>query len=122
MAVVGHLEAKMFTVSPQGNTGPLDLLQALSGAIDTGPQLVQIATGQTDQAVRIISATQGITTVIGFLIASDQDVTVKYNAGSVAIALNANGFHFLSGTSLTAVAVTNNSGSTANLRIWGIGN
>lgn len=117
MAAIARLEAKMSTTKPLGITGPLDILTALSVTIDTGPMLVQIANGVVAQAVRIFG-TQGITTATAVLISSDQTVTVFYNGGNQALTLTANGFHLLASTSITAMTITNNSGSTANISIW----
>ncbi len=117
MAAIARLEAKFSTTKPLGITGPLDILQAISVTIDSGPMLVTVATGVSAQAVRFFGA-QGITTATAVLISSDQTITVTYNGGNQAITLTANGFHLLSNTSITAIAITNNSGSTANISLW----
>ncbi|SRR6266849_4164577 len=119
MAGIARLEAKMSTTTPLGITGPLDIVQALAITIDTGPLLVQVVTGVSGQAVRIIG-TQGITTVTGLLITSDQTISVGYNGGT-AITLIASGFHMFSDTSVTAIAITNASGNTANVTMWLVG-
>ena len=117
MAAIVRTELKISSTLSAGLVGPVSFLRAVSAAIDSGPMLVQVATGITAQAVRIFG-TQGITTATVVLISSDQDVTITYNAGNQPLLVSANGFHVLSGSSITAMAVTNNSGLTANLSIW----
>jgi hypothetical protein len=119
MAGIARLEAKISTTTPLGITGPLDLVEALAVTIDTGPLLVRVLTGVSAQAVRIIG-TQGITTVTACLITSDQTISISYNAGT-AISLVAGGFHMFSNTSITAMAITNASGNTANVTMWLVG-
>ncbi|SRR5258706_2472686 len=119
MAGIARLEAKITSTIPSGITGPLSLLQALAVTIDTGPLLVHVLTGVSGQAVRIIG-TQGITTVTGVLVTSDQPISVSYNAGT-AISMTANGFHMFANTSITAMAITNASGNTANVTMWLVG-
>jgi hypothetical protein len=121
MAIIARFEAKMSTTKPLGITGPLDILQAVSANLDGGPMLVQVATGVTNQQIRIIG-TQGITTVVGFLIATDQNITVVPNSGTQGIPVNANGFILVSSTSLTGIGITNASGNTANVTVWTVGN
>ncbi len=119
MAGIARLEVKMSSTISSGITGPLNILKALAVTIDTGPLLVQVLTGVSGQAVRIIG-TQGITTVTGILITSDQNISVSYNGGT-AIPLTANGFHMFANTSVTAMAITNASGNTANCTMWLVG-
>ncbi len=119
MAGIARLEAKISTTTPLGVNGPLSLVEALAITVDTGPLLVRVLTGVSGQAVRIIG-TQGITTVTGLVITSDQTISVSYNGGT-AIPLTANGFHMFSNTSITAMAITNASGNTANVTHWLVG-
>ena len=117
MAAITRTDFKMATQLPSGLVGPIQFSRAVSAAIDTGPTLVQVATGVTNQAVRIFG-TQGITTATVVFISSDQDVSVIYNGSSQPLLLSAGGYQVLAGTSITTMGVTNNSGLTANLTIW----
>lgn len=86
-------------------------------ADETGWLTYEVADGVSEQAFPI-STTTGITTVDVFYITSDQAISWKCVAGETAIGLDANGAHCLFGTSLTAILVSNASGSTANVKIY----
>ena len=73
-----------------------------------------VADATSDESVDLA----GIATVDVFLITADQDITYKLNGSSDAITLDANGVHILFGTSITAVTVSNASGSTANVTVF----
>jgi len=78
----------------------------------------EVATGTTDGAISL----GPVTTATVVYVKSDQTVTVKHNASATAITITANGFILLFNTSVTALTVTNASGSTANMKIYFAGN
>ena len=77
-------------------------------------QEIAIATASTDTAVNF----GGVTTADVVVIYSDQAITVNYqlNTGT-DITIDANRPHVLMGTAMTALFVSNASGSTANIVI-----
>lgn len=95
---------------------PLSILRESNGVVAMGPMQVQVASGVTAQALRIVG-TQGITSIQTIMITSDKSITVSYN-GTAPVLLTAGGFQVLSGTSLTTVTVTNATLDTANLTLW----
>jgi len=120
MAIIARFEAKMSTTKPLGITGPLDILQAISATFDGGQSLVPVLTGVTNQQIRIIG-TQGLSTITGFILATDQTIFVVPNSGTQGIPVQANGFILVSNTALSSLGITNNSGFTANITVWLVG-
>jgi len=116
MPGVSRLEAKMSLTDRHGIIGPLAVVQALSQTEWVGPFTTQVADGVVEQAI-IVLGTQGLTTITALLITSDADISVTYGvaANNVPIPLNANGFHCMSDTSVTALSLSNSSGATANV-------
>lgn len=96
--------------------------QLISAAFDEagGMTLYEVATAVTDQAIPI-STTTGVTTIQGFYIKSDQTISLRQVAADTAWSVTANRPLLVTGTSMTALLVSNDSGSTANirLRVWG---
>lgn len=113
MAGIARSRVEMSVTGPLGIVGPLTLFPAIAVVEWFGPSTVEVADGVSGQAVAVIDA-QGLTTVTALMITSDQDIAVSYGGGT-AIALLAGHVHLLSGTSLTAMAITNASGFTANV-------
>lgn len=114
MPGISRCEAKMSLTDRHGTIGPLAVAQSLSQTEWVGPFTTQVADAVTEQSI-IALGTQGLTTITALLITSDRNVSITYGAaGSNApVNLDANGFHCMSGTSLTAVAVSNSSGAVA---------
>lgn len=75
---------------------------------------VQIGTGLTDQTIM----PAWMTTVTGLELWSDQDISLKLGAtgSNVAFTVSANMPVSMLGVSLSAVTVSNSSGSTANIQ------
>lgn len=98
---------------------PFPLDHALAVTEWMPPYNVQIPTATTEESV-VALLTQGLTTLTFVCITADQDISVTYGtAGSnVPVSLTAHGVHLLSGTSLTALAISNASGVTANVTIF----
>ena len=94
----------------------------LSVAFDEGGGMTnyEVATAVTDQAIPI-STTTGVTTIEGFYIKSDQTISLRQVAADTAWTVTANRPLLVTGTSMTALLISNASGSTANikLRVWG---
>lgn len=116
MAGVARATGKLVVSS---NLGDVDLpvLQAAEAVTAwVGPTTVQVATGVSEQSVVVIG-TQGLTTITDILITADQAISVTYGvaANNVPVALGANKFHLITGTSLTALSISNSSGNTANV-------
>lgn len=74
---------------------------------------LQLADATTDSSVNF----GGVTTSDIILISSDQAISWRAAATDTAIGLDANRVHVLVGTNLTAVLLTNASGSTANVKV-----
>jgi len=83
---------------------------------EVGWQEYQVTTGTSDQDIAF-NLTNGITTIDLMLISSDQTISYEINGADTTITLDANCVHALWGTNITALTVTNASGSTANLKI-----
>jgi hypothetical protein len=77
----------------------------------------EVATATTAQDIPI-SFTTGIAAVDVMLITSTYAITYFLNGSATAITLDANGVHLLCGTNITAMTVTNASGSTAVIKIY----
>ena len=96
--------------------------RALSVAFDEAGflPLYEVATAVTDQAMPI-STTTGIATITAFYIFSTQTITIRQVAGDTGEQVTANSPYLVTGTSRTALLVSNASGSTANilLAVWG---
>ena len=117
MAAVSRLEARMKIVDRHGTVRyPVNgsLTHQLSQTEWFGPYTVQVADGVSEQSLTALG-TGGLTTVTALLITSDTNIAITYGAAAsnVPVDLNANGIHAISGTSLTAIAVSNSSGATA---------
>jgi hypothetical protein len=82
-----------------------------------GPHSLTVADGVSEQAI-VPLGTGGLTTITFVQITSDVAVSVTYGTANVnvPVSLAAGGMHTLAGTSLTAIAISNGSGSTANVR------
>ena len=76
----------------------------------TGLQLVEVATGVSDQALSL----GGLTTAYSVALITDQVVTLKLNGGSETLTLRANEPILL--PTITAITVSNSSGSTAHIK------
>lgn len=72
-----------------------------------------LASGSVDSAVSF----GGVTTGDILFLTSDQSISWRQSLTDTAIALDANRVHVLCGTDVTAVYLTNLSGSDANVRI-----
>lgn len=119
MPAISHLKlfAEMVS-SRRGRTPlPLDVTQNLD---EGGYYEIEVATATTEEALVIISATQGIETIQTLVVTSDRDilVTLGVAANNVGVPCNAGGFVALARTSLTAVSISNSSGATANVGIY----
>ena len=62
-----------------------------------------------------------ITTIDVLYIDSDQAITYEHNGADTTITLDAGGFALLYRTNITALTITNASGSTANVRLGWFG-
>src|SRR3990167_416566 len=122
MAGTSHVEAAMSIIDRLGVIGPMRIAHAVSQTRWVGPVTITVATGTTEQAI-ITLGTQGLTTITALWITSDVNISVTYGAAAsnVPIALNAGAVHCMSGTSLTALAFTNNSGSLATVSYMAAG-
>jgi hypothetical protein len=60
----------------------------------------------------------GIAAVDIFYIESDQAVTIKINGSSDSITIDANAPYLTMGTNITAATISNESGSTADVKIF----
>ena len=109
------LDLKCVLLSGSVVYADLRLSLAEAEEIWTGSQLVVTAT--TDSALTLGPVTTGDV----FYITSDVAVSYKLNASATAVTLDAGGFHLYFGTSITAITITNASGSTATLKygVWG---
>jgi hypothetical protein len=116
MAGVARAEAKLTINSNQGNTHPLSVLSAEAVTNWVGPFNIQIPTGTTEQSI-VVLGTQGLTTITDLMITSDTDISVTYGTANVnvPVPLGANKVHLITGTSLTALSISNASGSTASV-------
>lgn len=116
MAGVARAEAKLAIDSNQGGVNPFSVLCAESVTNWVGPFTIQIATGVSEQSV-IVIGTQGLTTITDVMITSDTNISVTYGAAgsNVPVPLGANKCHLITGTSLTALSITNASGDTATV-------
>ena len=84
----------------------------------SGPMTIEIPTGVVKQGLVLFSA-GGLSTVSAVMLTSDQPVSITYGVAgnNDPIDLDAGGIHAMSGTNVAAMAVSNNSGVTANLTI-----
>lgn len=81
----------------------------------TGLQYAQIATGTTDEALPLGS----LTTAYVVALISDQAVSIKANGSATALTLRANEPVVI--PNVTALTITNASGSTANVQYIAVG-
>jgi len=86
-------------------------------ADETAWQTYELATGTTDQAIPFTLST-GVTTIDVVLIESSQAISWRQAAADTAVALDANRVHVLFGTNLTALLLSNASGSTAIVKVY----
>ena len=116
MAGTSHIEASMSVTDRLGTIGPIRVAHAMSQTRWVGPITVTVVTGTTEQAI-ITLGTQGLTTITALWVTSDVNISVTYGAAAsnVPVSLNAGAVHCMSGTSLTALSFTNNSGSLATI-------
>jgi len=77
----------------------------------------EVANGVTDSDI----FPQNITTITVFYLESDQDVTWEPDGADKRVPLDASKFAFLFGTSMTALTISNASGSTAKLKFGWFG-
>lgn len=122
MPGVSKVEASMLIKSRYGTIGLPPIVSELNVDEWAGPFTVEVPDSTTEQAVAVID-TQGLTTITALLITSNVNVSVTYGAAAdnVPVALNAGGVHLISGTSLTALALSNASGSTATVTYLVVG-
>lgn len=124
MAGVARLEGRMIVSTPLGDLsfpgGAVQSSEAVTAWV--GPTTVSVPTATSEQSL-VVLGTQGLTTITDFFITSDQDISVTYGTAvsNVPVALGANKFHALCGTSLTAISVTNTSGESANVTYFASG-
>ena len=117
MPGVSRVEARMSIVDRNGTVSypaNVPLRHQLSQTEWFGPHTVQVADGVSEQSLPALG-TGGMTTVTALFITSDTNISITYgaSASNAPVPLNANGVHEMSGTSLTAIAVSNSSGATA---------
>lgn len=88
----------------------------VSAAFDEGGRMnrYEVATAVTDQAMPI-STTTGVATIQAVYLLSDQTISLRQVAADTALTVNANRPFLLMGTSITALLVSNSSGSTASI-------
>jgi hypothetical protein len=84
---------------------------------DSTFQEITVANAATDMPLDF----GGVTTAYVFYLISDQPITVYFAASGTAISILANKPFFQAGTAITAIYLTNQSGSAANVKwqIWG---
>lgn len=82
-----------------------------------GPHSVQVADGVSEQSI-VPLGTGGMTTITFFQCTTDVAISLTLGTANAnaPVALAAGGILTLAGTSLTAIAVSNGAGSTANVR------
>ena len=117
MAVVARFKFEVEDVGA-GIVDAMNISQAFDEA--GGMTSYEVATGVTDQAMPI-STTTGVTTTQALYFRSDQNVTLRQAAADTGLTIRANLPMLLTGTAITALLVSNASGSTANIRyrVWG---
>lgn len=84
---------------------------------EDGWQQYMLANGTTDQAIPF-NLTTGVTPIDLLLITSDYAISWRQAVTDTAIALDAGAVHCLWGTNMTAILVTNASGSTARVQVF----
>ena len=111
---VSAVKAEIALRDRYGTIGPLRVSHNIAQTEWVGPFTTQVTTGTTEQSLLALG-TQGLTTITALFLTSDQNISVTYGtaASNAPVDLNANGVHCMSGTSLTAVAISNSSGNTA---------
>lgn len=115
MAGLSHVEAVMSIIDRLGIVSRR-AAHAVSQTRWVGPITITVVTATNEQSV-ITLGTQGLTTITALWITSDIDISVTYGTAAlnVPVPLNAGAVHCMSGTSLTALSITNNSGSLATV-------
>ena len=113
MAVVVKFKVEVESVGGGFSDGRVN-----SAAFDEGGSMTnyELADGTTDQAIPI-STTTGVTTIQAFYIYSDQTISLRQIAADTAWTVTANRPLIVTGTSMTALLVSNASGSTANIKL-----
>jgi hypothetical protein len=104
------------TLEDVGN-GIIYSKQHAINADESAWQYYELVTATTDQAIPFTLST-GVTTVDVVLIESTQAISWRLNAADTAITLDANRVHLLYGTNITALLLSNASGSTATVKIF----
>jgi hypothetical protein len=116
MPGVSKVEASMLVKSRHGTIGPMPITHELNITEWVGPFTTTVPTSTTEEAIVAIG-TQGLTTVTACLFTATHAVSITYGvaANNVPIDLAAGGVHLLSGCSLTAISISNSSGSSASV-------
>lgn len=111
---VSAVKAEISVKDRYGTTRPLRVVHSIAQTEWVGPFTTEVATAITEQSILALG-TQGLTTITALLITSNQNVSVTYGAAAsnAPVNLDANGVHCMSGTSITALAISNSSGVTA---------
>lgn len=114
MPGVSSVEARMSLRDRYGKIGPLSVIHSITQTEWVGPFTARVVTGTVEESILAIG-TQGLTTITALIITSDQNISITYGtaASNAPVDLNANGVHCMSGTSITALAISNSSGNTA---------
>ncbi len=105
VSAAGVYEIKDGTVIEQTES-----FSASASVNETTSQTIQILDAVTDQSINL----GGVATTEVFLLETDQEITIKLNGSSDAITIDS--FIALGGT-VTALTISNASGSTANVTI-----
>lgn len=116
MPGVSKIEAAMLIKSRYGTIGWPPIVHEQNVDEWVGPFAAEVSTGTTEETI-IAIGTQGLTTITACLFTSNVAVGITYGvaANNVAIDLAAGGVHLISGCALTAISITNASGSLATV-------
>jgi len=115
MSTTIHTRATTTIESPDLLRFALDYQAAVTEYF--GPHSVQVATSTSEESLTALG-TGGLTTVTFLQVSSNQDISITLGTANVnvPVSLVAGGILVLAGTSLTAISISNSSGSTANVR------
>ncbi len=116
MSALTRMAAKISTTEMLEANDPLDVLREASTTVALGPMSVEVQPGVSNQELRMFG-TQGLFTCKSLIITSDASVTISYE-GTAPIPLAADGFHAMSGTTLSTITVTNATADIAHLTLW----
>jgi len=105
VSAAGVYEIKDGTVIEQ-----TEAFSASASVNETTSQLIQVADSVTDQTINL----GPVATSEVFMLETDQTITIKLNGSSDAITVDS---VFVLGGTVTALTVSNASGSTANLTV-----